>query len=98
MYLLLLGSDRATSNNTGLTTGRGAEKCIAVFTDNSRLSMAENSGDVEATRTLYIHEITVRSLNKTLQLVLLSFFFISRISEIVNHLKLIQESRLFSFI
>ena len=41
---------------------------------------------VEATGALHIHKVAVRSLNKTLQLVLLGLFFSSRITEIV-HLK-----------
>ena len=39
---------------------------------------------VEATRALHIHEITIRSLDKTLQLVLLSLFFSGRVAEIVD--------------
>ena len=39
---------------------------------------------VEATRAADIHEIAVRSLNKSLQLVLLSLVFGRRIAEIVH--------------
>ena len=39
---------------------------------------------LEAARALNIHEVTVGSLNKALKLMLLSFFFSSRITEIVD--------------
>lgn len=39
---------------------------------------------VKATRAFYIHEITVRSLDEALQLVLLSFFFSSGVAKIVD--------------
>ena len=39
---------------------------------------------MEATGALNIHEITVGGLDKALKLVLLGFFFSSRITEIVD--------------
>ena len=41
---------------------------------------------MQASRALDIHKIAVRGLDKALQLMLLGFFFSSRITEIV-HLK-----------
>jgi len=43
-----------------------------------------NAVHVEATRASDIHEIAVRSLNQSLQLVLLSLFLGRRITEIVD--------------
>jgi len=49
------------------------------FTDDDTLSMAENSGDGRASRAFNVHEVGVRSLNQSLELVLGSLAFVGRI-------------------
>ena len=48
------------------------------------MNSSEHSLHVEATRASNIHEIAVRGLNESLQLVLLSLFISSGITEIVD--------------
>ena len=79
--MLVFGLDSVGRSNSQLafTTSGLAEYLRASFTDHDILGMAVNSGNGIAARALNIHEIGVRSLNKSLELVLSLFFFKARV-------------------
>lgn len=77
--LVYLLSVRASLSQAGLTAGRLAQMNIAVSAHDNCLRMTKNSGNLEASGTLDIHEKGVGRLHKSLQLVCASLNFRSRV-------------------
>lgn len=67
----LLSPERTAVGQLGLTAGRGTQHRGAAITSDSGLGVGENCGDVQASRTLDIHEKRPGALNKGLLLMLL---------------------------
>lgn len=65
------------------TTGRLAKNGSARSTEDNSGSMAEDSGDVETSRALDIHEERVRGLNQSLELMLLGFVNSRRVQQVM---------------
>jgi len=78
----VFSSERATFGQTGFSTGRLTQNSSTRSAKNDRLSVRENCGNVETTRTLDIHKVRVRALHQSFQLVLSSFLFGRGVEEI----------------
>jgi len=76
----------ATLHKTCLSASRLTQNLIAISAQNHRLSMAEYSGNVKASRTLHIHEKAVRSWYKPLELVFTLLGSWIRVKQIVLNL------------
>lgn len=83
--LINLLSVGASLCETGLTSGRLAEHDVAVPAQNNSLGMAEDCGNLKASRALNIHEEGVGRLHKSLQLVCACFLVCSRVEKIDGH-------------
>jgi hypothetical protein len=77
-FLVNLLSVGASLCETCLSAGGLTEHDVAVPTQNNRLGMTEDCGNLKASWTLDVHEETVRGLNKPLQLVCACFLLCGR--------------------
>lgn len=68
----LLLSERTALSQLGLTTGWGTQDSGTVVTGDSGLCVREDSGDVQTSLALNVHEVRSWGLNQGLQFVLLS--------------------------
>lgn len=86
LILVELSAEGAALSETGTTTSGLAQDGGAGRAENDSLSMAEDSGNVEAARALNVHEVGVRRLHKSLQLVLSFFRIKGRVKKINSQL------------
>lgn len=72
---MLLLSERASFCKPRPASSWLTEDSGTAYTQDNGLSMTENGGDLITSRALYVHEIRVRMLHKSLQLVFPLLFF-----------------------
>jgi hypothetical protein len=68
-----------------VTAGGLAQNGLATFASNDGLRVGEDSGDFEAAVATNVHEEAVRTLDETLQLVLLGLKFGVRVQKVELH-------------
>jgi len=85
---LLLATEGAALSELSLSTGGGAEDGAAGTAENYGLGVREDGSDVEATGALDVHEVRVRGLHQTLELVGLGGLLSRRVKEVDSERRL----------
>ena len=68
--LLDFAAEGAALGQTGTASSRLAKNRRAASTDDNRLCVGKDCGNIEASRALHVHEVAVGGLDKALELVL----------------------------
>jgi len=92
-FLVLLHTVCWSDSQFGFASSWSAYDMVAPFASDQTLGVTKDSGDWGAAWTFNIHKVWIRRLNKSLELVRVSFVFVGWISEIEFHWKWVFDKK-----